>query len=205
MDGTFWNDSTSMKTSKSGTAKRQSNAAPIKRKDTAASKQITVNRPGTKHGSVLSVLAQFRVVVRSVKRHYRAVERSCGVSGAQLWAMAEIAATPGIKVGQLAKELAVHQSTVSNMLDRLEELELIARKRVADDQRVVQVFLTPTGVKTIKTAPRPAVGVLQQALSAMSERRLKSLHEHLEEVVRVMKLTDKSDTKVLLSDSLTGD
>jgi DNA-binding MarR family transcriptional regulator len=193
-----------MKTDRSGTAKRQSNAMRINRNVDAVSKQDT-KTPDDKRESVLSVLKQFRVVVRSIKRHYQSVERSCGVSGAQLWAMAEIAAAPGIKVGQLAKELAVHQSTVSNMLDRLEELEFVTRRRIADDQRIVQLFLTPKGIKSIKTAPKPAIGVLQHALSTLSDRRLKSLHDHLDEVVCAMKLTDKSDMKVLLSDSLSGD
>ena len=45
---------------------------------------------------MLDVLRQFRIVIRSIKRHYRWVEQSCGVSGAQLWAMERIAASPGV-------------------------------------------------------------------------------------------------------------
>jgi len=57
---------------------------------------------------MLDVLRQFRVVIRTIKRHYQWVEQRCGVSGAQLWAMERIAATRGLTPGDLARELAIH-------------------------------------------------------------------------------------------------
>ena len=47
----------------------------------------------------------------------RLVRFGAGVSGAQLWAMERVAAAPGIGVGRLARELAVHQSTASNLVN----------------------------------------------------------------------------------------
>src|SRR5512146_2549626 len=77
----------------------------------------------------LEVLQQFRLLLRSIKRHYQWVEEQCGLSGAQVWALAEIADNPGIKVSELAQQLGVHLSTASNMLRRLEALELVKRMR----------------------------------------------------------------------------
>ena len=96
----------------------------------------------------IEVLKQFRVLLRSIKRHYQWVEDLCGLSGAQVWAMAEIAAAPGIKVSNLAQELGVHLSTASNMLRRLEERALIRRMRTGEDHRVVQLQLTAKGEKS---------------------------------------------------------
>ncbi len=190
-----------MKAAKPGAAKPRPRAASAKKgKPRPAAPAAHLKRE-----RIRAVLKQFRAVVSSVKRHYQSVQRASGVSGAQLWAMSEIGANPGIKVGQLAKELAIHQSTMSNMLDRLEELRLITRERIADDRRVVTVFLTPNGAKSLKAAPKPTEGVLQSALSTLSGRRLQSLHQHLDEVVHALKLSAKSDTNVLLSDSLADD
>ena len=41
---------------------------------------------------MLDVLKQFRVLLRAMESHYRQVERRSGLGGAQLWALAEIAA-----------------------------------------------------------------------------------------------------------------
>jgi hypothetical protein len=48
---------------------------------------------------MLEVLEQFRVIVKSSRRHYQDVERRAGLSGAQLWALAQIAEQPGARVG----------------------------------------------------------------------------------------------------------
>src|SRR5581483_8063588 len=75
-----------------------------------------------RHRKMLAVLAQFRVLFRSIRQHYQRVERRSGVTGAQLWAVVHVAGHPGAKVGELAKALAVHPSTASNLVRRLESL-----------------------------------------------------------------------------------
>ncbi len=148
----------------------------------------------------IEVLKQFRLLLSSIKRHYQWVERESGVSGAQLWAMAEIAKAPGIKVSDLARQLAVHLSTVSNMLRRLESLALVKRLRIGEDHRVVLLQLTAKGRKILRLAPRPLVGVLQQALTELPRHRLDSLHADLGEVIRLMKFKDVKARSTPLSD-----
>jgi DNA-binding MarR family transcriptional regulator len=148
----------------------------------------------------LEVLKQFRVLLRSIKRHYQWVEEQCGLSGAQLWALAEIADAPGIKVSDLAQALGVHLSTASNMLRRLEELDLVRRLRTGDDHRVVQLELTAKGENVLLRAPRPLAGILQQALSDLPQSRLDALHADLGEVISVMEFKDVKGRSAPLSD-----
>lgn len=101
----------------------------------------------------LTVLEQFRLIFRSAKKHFQWVEERTGVSGAQLWLLAEVRRRPGIRVTELAHALAVHQSTVSNLLDRLQRHGLIQRDRSSTDQRVVHLSLTELGRATIARAP----------------------------------------------------
>src|SRR5271165_3388130 len=88
-----------------------------------------------KRKKMLEVLALFRVVFKSIRNHYRTVERRTGISGAQLWALAQIAENPGIRVGDLALALAIHQSTASNLLRELETAALLTRRKVREDRR----------------------------------------------------------------------
>jgi len=103
---------------------------------------------------MLEVLEQFRVIFKSIRRHYRSVEERSGISGALLWALAQVAANPGSQVGDLARALAIHQSTASNLLRRLGSRGLVARRRQAKDQRAVQLFATAKGLRTLKRAPQ---------------------------------------------------
>lgn len=137
---------------------------------------------------MLEVLEQFRIIVRSVRRHYEAVERRAGLSGAQLWALSEVKARPGLKVGDLARAMAVHPSTASNLVRRLHGLGLLRRERRGRDHRHVQLFTTGKGMKVLSRAPQPAIGVLQQALSELPPARLAQLQGGLARVLSLMKV-----------------
>jgi DNA-binding MarR family transcriptional regulator len=136
---------------------------------------------------MLEVLELFRVVFKSIRRHYRIVESKTGISGAQLWALAQIADNPGIRVGDLAHALAIHQSTASNLLRGLETAVLVTRKKVREDKRSVRLYATPGGLAVLKRAPRPLIGVLQQALSELPSGNLDAMHRQLEALIALMK------------------
>jgi DNA-binding MarR family transcriptional regulator len=148
---------------------------------------------------MLAVLAQFRVVFRSIRQHYQRVQLRAGVTGAQLWALAHVAAHPGTKMGELARALAIHPSTASNLVRRLEALALVARRRRGRDQRTVQIFLTGKGANALTHAPEPLIGVLQQALSELPARRLDALAHHLAELIGAMKVKDLRARTMLIS------
>ena len=46
----------------------------------------------------LQVLKKFRIIYGTVRQHFREIERTCGVTGSQLWVMQEVANTPGIGI-----------------------------------------------------------------------------------------------------------
>src|SRR5437762_5251399 len=140
---------------------------------------------------MLEVLEQFRVIVKSIRRHYQDVERRAGLKGAQLWALARVAESPGAKVGDLARALAIHQSTASNLLRALEAQRLVTRQRQRRDQREVLLFVSKKGLRLLKGAPRPLIGVLQQALSELPAARLHALHAELAHVIALMKVRSK--------------
>jgi len=149
---------------------------------------------------MLEVLAQFRVLFRSVRRHYQDVERRSHITGALLWALAEVAGRPGTQVGQLAHTLAVHQSTASNLVRRLAARGLIARQRRGRDQRAVQLFPTRKGLRVLEGAPRPLIGLLQQALADLPPATLRSLHKHLTRLIRTMRFKVPAARTTLLSE-----
>ena len=136
---------------------------------------------------MLDVLEQFRIIVKSIRRHYQTVEQRAGVTGAHLWALAQIAGDPGCEVGELARALAIHQSTASNLVRHLAARGFIARERGGRDQRHVQLYASRKGTRLLANAPRPLIGVLQQALSELSARRLRALHAELTYLVAHMR------------------
>ena len=158
------------------------------------------NRSDAKHKKMLEVLELFRIVFKSVRRHYKSVQSREGISGAQLWALAQIAQNPGVKVGELARALAVHQSTASNLIRDLERSGLLARRRQGEDQRMVRLYTTTKGRTVLKRAPRPLIGVLQQALSDLPSTNLNALHRDLTRLIASMRSADSSARATPLSE-----
>ena len=119
--------------------------------------------------SPLSVLQRFRVLIRTAQRHSQWIERQSGVTGAQLWALQELKELPGLRVGELANRMALHQST---------------------DQRVVRLYLTEQGEALLARSPSPARGVLPEALRLLDEDSLCKLQDDLDALLRQIKDLD---------------
>jgi DNA-binding MarR family transcriptional regulator len=112
----------------------------------------------------LDILKKLRIVIRAAQRHSGWIEKQCGVNGAQLWIMQELMEAPGMRVGQIAETLAIHQTTTSNLLDGLEKRGYIVKTRDPIDQRAVRIALSDAGAKVLQGAPAPARGLLPEAL-----------------------------------------
>ena len=75
----------------------------------------------------MQALQRFRLIFKSVKKHFLWVEQQTGVSGAQLWALAAVVKNPGLKVAELVSAQVIHQSTASNLVDKMVKQTYIRR------------------------------------------------------------------------------
>lgn len=142
--------------------------------------------------TALDVLQRFRVLIRAAQRHSQWVEKRTGLSGAQLWVLQELAEVPGLRVGELADCMALHQSTASNLVDKLETGGLLRRERTAADQRVVKLYLTEKGRVMIADAPAPARGILPEALRKLDAERLTALGAELNHLLAQIRSLDEA-------------
>lgn len=134
----------------------------------------------------LDVLQQLRVVVRLAGNHSARLERSSGIPGAQLWALHEVAQVDGLSVGELALQMRVHQTTVSNLLSRLDAAGLVRKERSPNDQRIVHLHLSAAGRKALKGVAAPARGLLPNVLDTMTPAQLRKVHDGLAVLVECM-------------------
>lgn len=138
----------------------------------------------------LHVLKKFRLIFGSVRRHFKQIESSCGVSGSQLWVLQEVVRTPGVGVSELAERLSVHQSTCSQLVEKLVKQKLLLKQRSSEDQRRVALVPSAAGKRTLVKAPGPVEGVLPEALKGMSSASLIQLDMALDELLRQLDIGD---------------
>ncbi len=146
--------------------------------------------------SAHEALGLFRSIYAAVRQHLQTVERRCGAGGAQVWALAVVARQPGIRVSELASAMAIHPSTVSNLLAKAEKSGFIRRERSARDQRVVNLYVTDAGRAVLDRAPEPVAGLLPDALGRLPEPVLSRLSSDLKTLAEAMSVeVDTAATK----------
>ncbi|MBK8523481.1 MAG: winged helix-turn-helix transcriptional regulator [Betaproteobacteria bacterium] len=148
----------------------------------------------------LEVLRQFRVIYGSMRRHFRAVEERCGVSGSQAWILREVQLRPGIGISELAESMGIHQSTCSLLVDKLALRGRLEKQRHPEDLRRVGLQLTVEGASILSALPGPAEGVLPDALKQLSAAGLQALHQQLAELILHLPASDEGFADMPLAD-----
>jgi len=154
----------------------------------------------SKHQLSLQVLKKFRIIYGAVRQHFREIEQTCGVTGSQLWILREVDRTSGIGISELAERLSIHQSTGSQLVEKLVGRGLIVKERSREDQRRVGLCVTEEASRLLKNAPGPAEGVLPEALQALPEPALLALDSSLTGVIGQLRMRDDRLAERPLSD-----
>ena len=113
---------------------------------------------GTDQRAIAQIMDGVRTVVRALRINTRAIEKQMGISLAQLWVLQILAERPADSLNELALATATHQSSVSVVVRRLVERELVTRTTANRDKRRVRIELTESGRSLLGKAP-PTVQV----------------------------------------------
>lgn len=104
-----------------------------------------------KHQELLIAL---RKVIRAIDLHSKQLSKTSGLTSPQLLIMLEIDKISGVNSSQVAKSVNLSAATVTNILDRLENKNLVSRVRNTQDKRKVGLYLTENGKTILLNAPQ---------------------------------------------------
>ena len=112
----------------------------------------------------------------------------------------ELQESPGIGVSDLAHRLSIHQTTCSQLVEKLVARGYVVKTRSDLDQRRVGLTITRSAAKVLKDAPGPAEGLIPEALLGLSEATLQSLATNLSQLIDGLHLQDEQAAERPLSD-----
>lgn len=147
-----------------------------------------------------AVVQAFRRINKSIHEFSKAVDREFGITGPQLWAMRIIDELESCSAGDLAERLFVHPSTITGVIQRLEDKALIDRRRRPDDRRAVVLRLTPAGKKLLHRGPIEDHGHIAKALQGMPTSDVSRLRHLLDSLVEQMDMGELESRMVLSDD-----
>lgn len=138
----------------------------------------------------MGIVQGLRRIVKALHSYSQDVRGAYGLTGPQLWALKTLQREGAMTVGALATALAVHQSSISILVDRLEQRGLVRRVRQRPDRRSVRVELTQRGATMAADAPEPAQGRLLHELNAMTAAELQRTRRVIDRLVSAMEARD---------------
>jgi len=112
------------------------------------------------------ILDAIRRLVRHLRLADRAAQSELGISGAQLFVLAELGKTAALSLNDLAARTRTDQSSVSVVVSRLVDAGLVTRERDARDARRLVLNLTKNGRAMLQRAP----SIAQETIVSVVER-----------------------------------
>ena len=143
-----------------------------------------------KRADTLEIVQGLRRIVKALHTYSQDVRNAYGLTGPQLWALKTLQRHRRLSTGRLAAALAVHQSSASILVDRLEKRGLVRRSRTRLDHRFVDVELTKRGAALASDAPEAAQGRLLHALEAMRPAAVSQIRHAVDRLVQAMEASD---------------
>lgn len=150
--------------------------------------------PISRDTAITEIMQSLRRIFKAIQDYSYDVSDKFGTTGPQLWALKTISQNESLSLGELARRMYLHPSTITGLIDRLERKGLVERDRDQTDRRVVKLGLTSKGKVLVKRAPNPIQGKMIYGLRRLKRKELNSIHHSVQKLVEVMEVQDVKAT-----------
>jgi DNA-binding MarR family transcriptional regulator len=138
------------------------------------------------------ILIKIRKIVRSLNIESKKIQKEYGVSIPQVLCLNFLHNSDNYQATQaeIRKFLNLNPSTISGIINRLENKGLVARLPRSGDKRKVTIFITSKGDRLIKRIPSLLDDRLSNKLVKFDDKTLQHLLESLELLVNILEIND---------------
>ncbi|MFP4461227.1 MAG: MarR family winged helix-turn-helix transcriptional regulator [Thermotogota bacterium] len=140
---------------------------------------------------ILEIMMTVKKIMMLIKQQLDQEFKSLGISQSQGLIIRTLMEHGDMKVSDIAKHLDLSNSTVSGIVDRLVEKEIVDRKRSEEDRRVVMISLAKSHCQPLKRHFEAMCNRLNSVMDYGSEQELDDIAVALE---KLKKLLEKAQT-----------
>jgi DNA-binding MarR family transcriptional regulator len=112
------------------------------------------------------------------------------VSAPQLSSLLALYENGPLPPSQIAKYIMVNSSTVTGIIDRLEQKRLVQRSRISTDRRVITVTLTDKGRELAENAPSPIQEKIVDGLKKLPPNEIEKIVQALTKLTYMLDVQD---------------
>ncbi len=147
-------------------------------------------------------------IIVSLRRIFQAMDiysvwlrGKCGLNASQLSCLQELAGSGPLSISQLSKKVFLSASTLTSVVDKLEERGLLMRVRNLPDRRVIQLQLTDSGREAVRNAPKTVLMKIQEGLSHFPAELKEEINRSLTRLISVIESDEISDVPPIGTES----
>lgn len=159
----------------------------MKKKQSASTSEISseIHLDKTKR-----IIYSIRRLIQAGELYSKELNKTYSISAAQLNCLLALYENGPLPPSQIAKHMLVKSSTVTGVVDRLEQKGLVQRLRISSDRRVITIELTQTGKRLAKNAPPPIQQKIIDGLKNISEKEKDNIVFSLSKLIDMLEVQD---------------
>jgi DNA-binding MarR family transcriptional regulator len=142
------------------------------------------------HDTNREIIFSIRRLIQARELYTKELSRTYQVSSSQLNCILALYENGPLPPSQIAKDMMVKSSTVTGVVDRLEQKGLVRRTRNSPDRRLINVELTEAGTHLAENAPPPIQQKIIDGLASLSERQVNRIVKALQMLTSMLDVQD---------------
>lgn len=133
---------------------------------------------------IISIEKSIRYISVHVRAHGREILKEYEISPPQFVALQWVGDKEGITIGELSNRMYLAHSTTTDIIDKLEKLNLVKRYKSEKDKRLVLVKMEKTGKEIINKVINKRISYIRDITGHLDKKELDLLPEVLESILR---------------------
>ncbi|GAB4218815.1 MAG: hypothetical protein Fur009_1790 [Candidatus Microgenomates bacterium] len=120
-------------------------------------------------------------VYRRMKQGFNSLKK-INITMIQLHALVFIKENKNCQLTDLAKNFSITLPTANSLIEKLVNLKLVGRKNDKTDRRIIHLFLTDKGLKTLQKLEKERINCFSSFINKLNNQEKKQLLEILEKI-----------------------
>jgi len=139
---------------------------------------------------VRDIVWLMRKLMQGSMLYTKELDKKYQVSVPQLTCLLALNEHGPLPPSQIAKYIMVNSSTVTGIIDRLEQKGFVERSRISPDRRVITISLTDRGKELARHAPPPLQKKIVEGLKKLPEDEVEKIVQALTKLAYMLDVQD---------------
>lgn len=137
--------------------------------------------------SVVNIEKHLRRIDYLIRKKGREILKDFNITVPQFTALQFLVHNKGLTIGELSQKMGLACSTITDLIDRMENNNLVVRKRDEKDKRVVRIEVQPIGHEIMDQVLAKRVEFLETKMEGLDAEKRIALSEGLESLYKIMR------------------